>query len=163
MAPSVCQRSNHFAFPCYLSLHPLTPSHRPLGCYRGLEHKPECVTALLKTLKRIISELLTRPTSILLAKLWPQRPTVSTSTSGPFPHRASKEAPSAGPFSSTSLRLTPSQISGLNSDPSWHLSQPQIAVSVCLLKRLRASQVQGTLSLTTESSETGWTPTQNDM
>lgn len=81
---------------------PSPPGHGPLGCYRGLEHKLECVTTLLKTLKRIISELLTRPTSTLLAKLWPQSPTISTSTSGPLPPQGfqpgSLNLPQAHPF-----------------------------------------------------------------
>lgn len=119
MAPSAHQGSKHFASPCHHS----PPGHGPLRCYRGLEHKLECVTTLLKTLKRIISELLTRPTSTLLAKLWPQSPTISTSTQALSPHRASNQAPS------TSLRLTHSQISGLKSDPLLAL----ITASNCMV------------------------------
>ena len=90
---------------------PSPPGHGPLGCYRGLEHKLECVTTLLKTLKRIISELLTRPTSTLLAKLWPQSPTISTSTSGPFPPQGfqpgSLNLPQAHPFSDFRSQVRP--------------------------------------------------------
>lgn len=132
MAPSACQEQTS-CIP--LSLCPLTPSHQPLGCYRGLEHKPEYVMTLLETLEGIISELLTRPTSTLFAKLWPQRPTISTSTSGlshtGLPPRLPQ--PHLSPQPPSGSRLLRFQVS--TQTPSQHLAQPQILRSVCLLKR----------------------------